>query len=137
MPRRKEATLTDLQLAVMDAVWERGSATAREVHSALEPTRGLAYTTVLTVLTRLTEDKIVSAKREGKANRFTALVTREGAAGLSVGRVAGQFFEGSAQSLAAHLVDSDSMTLGELNQLKALIDKATAKADTGSGPDKE
>jgi predicted transcriptional regulator len=128
MPRRKEATLTDLQLAVMEVVWNGDGATAREVHSALEATRGLAYTTVLTVLTRLTEDKVVSAKREGKANRFMPLVTRDKAANLSVDRVAGQFFAGSAQSLAAHLVDSDSMTLGDLNQLRDLIDKATKKA---------
>ncbi|MBT3268124.1 BlaI/MecI/CopY family transcriptional regulator [Candidatus Poribacteria bacterium] len=129
MSRRKEATLTDLQLAVMDVVWERGGATAREVFSALQESRGLAYTTVLTVLTRLGEDKVVSAKREGRANRFTAVVSREDAAELSVGRVAGQFFEGSAQSLAAHIVDSGSMSLGDLNQLRELIEKATEKAD--------
>ena len=103
MSRRKEATSTDLQLAVMEVVWTGGGATAREVHTALEATRGLACATVLAVLTRLTEAKELLAKREGRANRFMPVVTRDQAANLSVDRVAGQFFAGSAQSLAARL----------------------------------
>ena len=52
--------LADLQLAIMQVLWERGEATVSEVREALAPDRELAHTTVGTMLARMEEAGQVS-----------------------------------------------------------------------------
>ena len=74
------STLGNLERAVMDILWDHPGAdagmTVREVHTLL-PDRKLAYTTVMTVLTRLAKKGIVSRVRDGRAWRYTALSSRQ------------------------------------------------------------
>jgi predicted transcriptional regulator len=59
--------LGELERAVMDVLWDRGApATVREVADALAA-RGLAYTTVMTVLDRLAGKGMVERERAGRA----------------------------------------------------------------------
>ena len=129
MPRKKSPTLTDLQLAVMEVLWERGAATVREVHDALQYERKLAYTTVSTVLTRLKADAVVTSKREGKTYRFPARVTRQEATELSIDKVVDDWFDGSWTSLVAHMAEGGAHSLSDLRKARDLIDEATAKAE--------
>lgn len=59
----------ELEQAVLDVLWQLGSASGREVHDALAG-RGLAYTTVMTVLDRLARKDVVVREREGRAFRY-------------------------------------------------------------------
>src|SRR5690625_935857 len=68
----------DLERAVMAQLWGSSTPrTVREVHAALEPTRPLAYTTVMTVLDRLAKKGLVTQEREGRAYRYFPARTRE------------------------------------------------------------
>src|SRR5690625_7018340 len=68
----------DLERAVMAQLWRSSTPrTVREVHAALEPTRPLAYTTVMTVLDRLAKKGLVTQEREGRAYRYFPARTRE------------------------------------------------------------
>lgn len=60
----------------MDAVWEAGPSTARQVAERLAD-RGLAYTTVLTVLGRLEGKGLLERARDGRAHTYTAVASRE------------------------------------------------------------
>ncbi len=51
--------LGELESQVMEVVWARGAATVREVHEAVNRQRPLAYTTIMTVMTRLAEKGIL------------------------------------------------------------------------------
>ncbi|MEQ4301131.1 BlaI/MecI/CopY family transcriptional regulator [Plantactinospora sp. B6F1] len=71
--------LGDLERAVMDVLWDRGTgagATVREVAEALRG-RELAYTTVMTVLDRLAGKGMVEREREGRAWRYRPAASRE------------------------------------------------------------
>jgi predicted transcriptional regulator len=68
--------LGDLERAAMEAVWESGPSTARQVADRLAD-RGLAYTTWLTVLGRLEGKGLLRRDREGRAHVYTAVATRE------------------------------------------------------------
>lgn len=69
--------LGELERAVMDALWDRGEpATVRTVHADLAE-RGLAYTTVMTVLTRLADKGLVRRERDGRAWRYAPVAARE------------------------------------------------------------
>jgi predicted transcriptional regulator len=74
--------LGDLERALMEQLWDSATqrpegATVREVLEALPAERGLAYTTVMTVLDRLSKKGLVTRERDGRAWRYTPAGTRE------------------------------------------------------------
>jgi|Tabmets5t2r1_1033131.scaffolds.fasta_scaffold00306_3 predicted transcriptional regulator len=77
MARGTVNRLGELERAVMEVLWEReGPATARDVGRALVD-RDLAYTTVMTVLDRLTRKGFVDRERAGRAWSYTPAASRE------------------------------------------------------------
>jgi predicted transcriptional regulator len=77
MARRTVNRLGELERAVMEVLWERQApATARDVGRALVD-RDLAYTTVMTVLDRLTRKGFVDRERTGRAWSYTPSASRE------------------------------------------------------------
>lgn len=65
----------DLEQAVLDTLWDLGSAHGREVHERLSD-RDLAYTTVMTVLDRLVAKDVVVREREGRSFRYAPARSR-------------------------------------------------------------
>lgn len=61
----------------MDRVWERGPATVRDIVDDLGRARGLAYTTVMTVLVRLHAKGLLARERVGRTYVYRAIRTRE------------------------------------------------------------
>ncbi|CUR60240.1 Transcriptional regulator blaI [metagenome] len=68
----------ELEQAVLEVLWDLGSANGREVHDRLADRGGreLAYTTVMTVLDRLARKDVVVREREGRAFRYAPLRSR-------------------------------------------------------------
>ena len=76
--------LHELEQAVMDEVWRREQASVREVMEALND-RGdadRAYTTYMTIMSRLDSKGLLSRRREGKTDFYRAVYTRDGYADL-------------------------------------------------------
>ena len=68
--------LGDLERAVMQAVWDAAApVSGRQVAALLEP-RGLAYTTVLTVLTRLEKKGLLVRDARARAHTYAAVASR-------------------------------------------------------------
>ena len=61
----------ELQSSILSIALRRGSCTVRDVHGELSETRDIAYTTVLTVMTRLSERGVLSRETRGNAGVFT------------------------------------------------------------------
>jgi len=69
--------LGDLQAAVMQIFWRRESATVREVADQLNKKRSLAYTTVLTLVSRLFARGLLEREPEGRGFRYQAAKSRD------------------------------------------------------------
>ena len=69
--------LGDLQGAVMEIFWRRESATVREVADELNKRRSLAYTTVLTLVSRLWSRGLLAREPEGRGFRYRAAKSRD------------------------------------------------------------
>jgi len=84
-PRRPKQTtakgehryLGELQLDIMEVVWAHDQVAVRDVLGVLQTQRPLAYTTVMTVMTRLAEQGMLTRERRGKADYYRAACTRE------------------------------------------------------------
>jgi predicted transcriptional regulator len=79
--------LGELELAVMEVIWARQSVTVRDVLEVLREERELAYTTVMTVMSRLAEKGLLLVNKEGRAYRYQAAQSREEMEVQAVGRV--------------------------------------------------
>jgi len=82
MPHKAINRLGELERAVMEAVWAAAQAgspsvSVREVHESLARTRVIAYTTVMTVMGRLSESGLLLRERGGRAHRYAAAGSRE------------------------------------------------------------
>jgi predicted transcriptional regulator len=69
--------LGELQAEVMDVFWRRGDATVRQVLSELNERHDLAYTTVLTLVSRLYSRGLLEREPEGRGFRYRATKARE------------------------------------------------------------
>ncbi len=72
-----EQLLGELELAIMQIVWTRGEVAVRDVWAALQPTRSLAYTTVMTVMSRLAQKGVLALRKQGRAYYYHATVTAD------------------------------------------------------------
>ena len=79
--------LGDLEHDIMAVLWKGGEATVRQVHQTLETKREIAYTTVMTVMSRLGKKGLLAKSRVGNAFTYTPTCTREQFTQLSLKRV--------------------------------------------------
>ncbi len=129
-PDIQDISLSALQLDVMRVLWSSPEATVAEIAASLEVERGLAHTTVATVLTRLAKRGLVAVGREGRQLVYRAAVAEPEVRRSMVGDLLKTVFQGDAQALLAHLVSEDEIAEGDLAQAKALL----AKRRKGSAP---
>ncbi len=113
--------LGDLQLAIMRVLWNRSEATVAEVHETLEPERGLALTTIATMLTKLEKKGVVDHRADGRKFIYRPLVSEGQVRRSMVSDLTSQLFRGDVTALVNHLLAEHEIDRGELAQLRELI----------------
>ena len=116
--------LSGLQLDVMRVLWASSEATAAGVHAALEPSRGLAPTTVSTLLARLEKRGVVDHRTEGRQFVYRAVVSEAQVRRSMVSELAEQLFGGDPAALVSHLVRERELDAGDLERVQRLLDEA-------------
>lgn len=112
--------LGELQAEVMEVFWRRGDATVREVLEELNERHDLAYTTVLTLVSRLWSRGLLAREPEGRGFRYRPAKTREEfLAELSdelIDRLIADFGDVAVARLGARLDDLDPKRRRRLRQ---------------------
>lgn len=125
---QKQKQLSDLQLAVVRALWNLGEGTVSEVlGEVLRNGRELAPTTVATVLRRLEKDGWVEHAERGRQFVYRAKVSREQATGGVLERITRAFFGGSVPALVCQLLESEKVSAEDLAVMRALIARKAEK----------
>ena len=118
----EDIVLSDLQLDLMRVLWRAGDLSVAEVTEALAD-RGLAHTTVATLLTRLEKRGAVAARRDGRMLLYTACVSEAQVRRNMVSSLIAQVFRGDPKALLAHLVSEREVAQGDLEQVRALLQR--------------
>ena len=116
------STLTELQLDILRVLWKQGEATTQDVHDALASTRGLAPTTVSTLLSRLEKKGVLAYRRQGRQHVYRALVDEVEVRRSKVRGLTETLFGGDPAALVSHLVRSDDLDEAELARIRELLD---------------
>ena len=118
-----ETLLGPLEQDVMEAVWQLGESTVRDVHNLLASSRSIAYTTVMTTMTRLASKGLLTRDTEGLAHRYRPAVSREHYARSTVEGVMGWLLDRFPEPAAAYLADvveqADDASLADLRAAAA------------------
>ena len=117
-------TLGDLQLAILRELWVRGEATVAAVHEALRPTRGLAPTTIATMLTKMEKRALVTHRVEGRQFVYRAAVARDEVERSMVAELVDRLFQGDPAALVNRLLDEGSFGDDDLTAIKRRIAEA-------------
>jgi predicted transcriptional regulator len=114
-----DVQLSDLQLALMRVVWDRGEATATDVHAAMS--ERLAPTTVATMLTRLERRGLLGHRLRGRAYVYYARVPEHEVRRSMLTRLTDWFFGGDPRELLSHLLGTGQVSPDELASIERLI----------------
>jgi len=122
--------LTDLQLAILRILWDRGSATAAEITDALKSSRGLAQQTIATILSRLERRGIVRHQTRQRQYIYSAILSEPDARRTMLAELTDRVFEGDVAALVSQLLSAREMSAGDLARVKALISAHEATRGT-------
>ena len=113
--------LTKLELQILEALWQRGACSVREIQETFPEPKRPAYTTVQTVVYRLERKKALRCvKRIGNANVFEAAISRNDAQRRLIDELLA-LFGGKARLVMAHLVDSGGLTLEDVKEAEKVL----------------
>jgi BlaI family transcriptional regulator, penicillinase repressor len=102
----------------MAVLWERGEASAAAVHEALREERGLAPTTIATMLRKMEDKGVVAHRAEGRQFVYRPTVSEDQVRRSMVGEIVERLFGGDPKALVAHLVSEHEIEAGELRELR-------------------
>lgn len=125
-----ELRLHDLEATIMDVVWGKqlSSFAVGDVLAILEKQRDIAYTTVMTTVTRLYEKGILEREREGKRYLYSPKLSREEFLQSTAREVLDEAV-GGHQAMAMLAEKVSEASAGELDDLEALIQKRREELD--------
>ena len=127
MARPASPVLTDSERAILEVLWKKKEASVREVADELSKTKPVAYTTVLTMFGILAKKGLVSHRTEGRAFIYSAAISRGEARRQALENLLKQFFNGSPDVLAQHLVNEHDIDPLELKALQQEVDAAPTR----------
>jgi predicted transcriptional regulator len=122
---RTPQDVTQAELAILQALWDRGPATIRQLTEGLYPgsVTTAQYGTVQKLLERLERKHHVQRQRSPMAHLFAAAVERDELIGRRLEDVAAKLCGGSLTPLLTHLVRTRKLTARERRELRELIDE--------------
>jgi len=120
-----QARVSRAELKVIQALWDHGPSSVREVQETFPEKHRPAYTTVQTLMYRLeAKNAVKRAKKIGGAHVFEAVVSRNATGRKLVAELL-ELFGGSAQPVMSQLIESGKLTLEDIEEAQAILRKAT------------
>lgn len=116
-----EPRLSKLEFEIMDALWNRGESSIRELQEEFPSRKRPAYTTIQTTVYRLEAKNIVRrVKKVGNFHIFAAAISRVAAQRRLIDDLLA-LFGGSTQPVMSHLIESGKLTLEDVKDAEKAL----------------
>jgi BlaI family transcriptional regulator, penicillinase repressor len=112
---------TEVELELLRVLWDKGSASVRELHEVVSRHRALGYTSVLKTLQIMTEKGLVERTEAGKAHIYHAAASQEETQNQMLRDLSERLFSGSAAQLAMHALAMQPASEEELEEIRKII----------------
>ena len=130
MPTRPSSLPTEAELELLHVLWQRGASTVREVHEAVNESRGVAYTTTLKVLQIMFEKGLVERDDSERSHLYKAVAKPEETKGSMVKAFMDRVFGGSAADLMLSALGSSKTSAKDMQRIQDML-KTSNKSRRG------
>ncbi len=128
--KAKKPKLSELETQVMLIIWDnKGESTVRYVVEKIRKQRKLAYTTIMTIMSRLVQKGFLKRRKVGMAYYYQPTISREKVLKKSVQTIAKNYFGGAVSSLISYLVREEASP-EELDEIAKAVEGLRKKAKT-------
>ena len=111
----------------MEALWDKGALSVREIQEAFPQKGRPAYTTIQTTVYRLELKKAVRrTKKISNAHIFEAVISRSAAHRRLIDELL-SLFGGRTQPVTSHLIESGKLTLDDVEDARKALRKMSKK----------
>jgi predicted transcriptional regulator len=114
---------TESELEILSILWEKESATVREVHEVIYQTKEVGYTTTLKLMQIMHEKGLVVRNETAKTHIYTPNFAKEKAQEQYVGKMIKTLFSGSTAQLVMQALGNHQPNHSDLSAIKQLIEK--------------
>ena len=115
--------LTDPEWELMNALWKRHPATARDIIEQLPDEGRWAYTTVKTMLTRLAQKGAIAEKKRGAISVYEPLVTQQTARKHALKTLVDQVLDGAIEPIMHFLIEEKKLSAKERQHLINMLEQ--------------
>jgi predicted transcriptional regulator len=119
--------LTEVELELMNAIWELGICTVKDVHVALSKERDLAYTSVATIMKILEQKGFLESQKGDRAHTYQPLCKRTEYEASSLRHLAKNLFHDDPSSMVMRLLSDTALSKDELQAIRKILDERIEK----------
>lgn len=120
-------SLSEVQLELMNVVWERRECSVADVWKVLNERRGVSRNTVHTLVVRLEEKGWLQRRDDDGSVKYSATVSQESTQQRCVRQLIDTVFDGSPEGLVLTLLNDSTVSKDEAARIRRLIAKARGK----------
>ena len=110
-----------MQLLIMQVLWKKGRTTAREITDALNESEAVAHSTTQTLLRGLEDKGSLAHEKQDRTFVFFQLVEEANYQRNVTSDLVQRVFGGNVADLVAHLLKNETVSAGELDEIRQLI----------------
>jgi predicted transcriptional regulator len=127
MPRKPSLQPNEVELRILNVLWDRGPSTAREIHEAMLDERPTGITSTTKMLQYMEEKGLVTRDASDRPIRYAAAAPREATQGSIVGDVIDRVFGGAAEKLILRAVQTRKLSADQLAEIRRYINRMEGK----------
>jgi len=112
---------TESELEILGVLWEKDTASVREVHEELAKSKEVGYTTTLKLMQIMHEKGLVKRDDSFKTHIYQAAVTKERTQKHLLGKMINTLFGGSPTELVLQALGNHKASPEELEEIQQLL----------------
>ncbi len=121
MARRSSRYPTELELEILKILWRDGESSVRHVRKELADFRNLAHTSVMTMMTIMTDKGYLTRSKKGNYYVYKPHVTEQETTSGMLGDIVDRVFDGSTMAAMVNLLEVGDVDEEELAELRKII----------------
>ena len=122
MTINKNLNPTESELEILQILWNKKSATVREVHEELSKTKDSVYTTTLKLLQIMFEKKLVTRDDRAKTHIYQPAISRQKTQKQFLDKMINGLFHGSSTQLVLQALGNQKASKSELDEIQKYLD---------------
>ena len=113
---------TESELEILQILWQKGTASVREVHEVLLETKDAGYTTTLKLMQIMHEKGLVKRDDSIKTHIYQAAVSKEKTQKHLLNKMIDSVFGGSSGELVMQALGNHKASAEELEEIQKILD---------------